>query len=127
MIKILIADALSVKTIDQLNEIPEFEIVEKTIPPADSSSSELKDIDAVIAPATTQWPPAVLENAVNLKIIILTGGGSDSMNTQMPKLKNITIRRIPCSTAPCAQAAKNDKQGRQEAEVITILKEFFNV
>ncbi len=126
MIRILIADLLPAKTIDQLNEIPEFEIIERTDPPADAIAGEINAVDAVIAPATTPWPPATLENAVNLKIIILTGGGPDALESQLAGKTNITVRRVQGPSTPALGAAAK-KHDRQESEVIQILKDFFNV
>jgi phosphoglycerate dehydrogenase-like enzyme len=127
MIRILIADLLPARTIDQLNEIPEFEIIDRSAAPAGHSMAiEISDVDAVIAPAATLWPPAVLENAANLKIVILTGAGPDALDRQMPGQKNVTIRRVHGSATHAPE--DTSKQGeRRESEVIAILKDFFNV
>jgi D-3-phosphoglycerate dehydrogenase len=127
MIRILIADDLSTKTIDKLNEIPEFEIIEKTNLSQEICAAEIKNIDAMVVSGSTLLPAAVLKGAVNLKIIIVTGGGSNHVDTAMTLRKNIEVRNTPplaMSPTGTATAENHESEG---AEVIAVLKDFFNV
>jgi D-3-phosphoglycerate dehydrogenase len=122
MIKILIADDLSTRTIDKLNEIPEFEIIEKTNLSLEKLATEIKNVEAVVLNGTTLLTSAILKNAVNLKIIVLTGSGSDHAHTEMARGKNIEVRCVPLLSSATAE-----NQERNGMDVIVILKDFFNV
>jgi phosphoglycerate dehydrogenase-like enzyme len=127
MIRILITDPLPGQIIDQLNEIPEFEVVERSASPVERPIAEdIRDADAVITPATTSWPPTALENAVNLKVIVLTGAGPAAPAAPLAGGKNITVRRIHGSPPPGRKSRGGTRELR-ESEVIAILKDFFNV
>ena len=127
MIRILIADDLSTGTIDKLNEIPEFEIIEKTNLSPEKLATEIKNVDAVVMSGATLLTSAILEGAFNLKIIVLTGGGSNHVDTTMARRKNIEIRNTPLfpTSQACTSTAEN--QERDGLDVIAILKDFFNV
>ena len=116
MIRILVAVDLGFRTMDRLNEIPEFEIIENSDLPGKQVAAEIADVDAVIAGTMSQLPPALLAGAVGLKIIILNGGKPDPMDTAKANQKHIEIRTA---------AAEN--QGHEGSDVIAILKDFFNV
>ncbi len=126
MIKILIFEELGSETFDKLNEIPEFEIIENATLIPENFASEIKNVDAVIINAMSQLPPAVLASATSLKIIILTGGEANHMDTEMAKQKNIEIHCIPLVPGSTPTPAA-EKHGREELAVIAILKDFFNV
>jgi lactate dehydrogenase-like 2-hydroxyacid dehydrogenase len=108
---------LSSRIIDKLNEIPEFEISEKTNLTPEQLATEIKNVDAVIMSGTTLMTSAILKDTVNLKIIILTGEGPNHVDTTMARRKKIEIRNT--------QLAEN--QERESLDVIVILKDFFNV
>jgi phosphoglycerate dehydrogenase-like enzyme len=127
MIRILIADDLSTRAIEQLNEIPEFEILENATLIPENLASEIKNIDAVITSGMSQLPPAVLASAVSLKIIILTGGSPNHMDPALANKKNIEIRAIPQFSGSSVRTATAEDQEREGSEVIAILKDFFNV
>lgn len=122
MIRILIADDLSTRIIDKLNEIPEFEIIEKTNLIPEKLATEIKNVDAVVVSSTTLLTSAILKGAVNLKVIVLTGDGPNHVDTMMASRKNIEIRNTPPSPASAAE-----NQEREGLDVIAILKDFFNV
>ena len=122
MIRILIADDLSTRIIDKLNEIPEFEIIEKTNFIPEKLATEIKNVDAVVVNSTTLLTSVILKGAVNLKIIVLTGSGPNHVDTTMARRKNIEIRNTPPSPASAAE-----NQEREGLDVIAILKDFFNV
>jgi phosphoglycerate dehydrogenase-like enzyme len=117
MIKILIADDLSTGTIDKLNEIPEFEITEKANFTSKKFASEIKNVEALVVSGATLLTSAILESAVNLKIIVLIGAGPTNVDTTMASLKNIEIRNTRFT----------ENQEQVGLNVIAILKEFFNV
>jgi phosphoglycerate dehydrogenase-like enzyme len=127
MIRILIADDLSTRAIERLNEIPEFEIIENATVIPEKLASEIKNIDAVITSGMSQLPPAILACAVGLKIVILTGGGANHKETALANKKNIVIRSIPLLPGSSARSATAENQEREGSEVIAILKDFFNV
>jgi hypothetical protein len=124
MIRILIAEPLSAHTIDKLNEIPEFEIIEKTFPTTQKLAAEIKNVDALVASKALRLSSAIPAGAAGLKIIILTGGGPNPMETELAKQKNIEIRSTTSFPAPADGAGSQDREG---LEVIAILKDFFNV
>jgi phosphoglycerate dehydrogenase-like enzyme len=127
MIRILIADDLSTRTIDRLNEIPEFEISENTDPGRENFATEIKNVDALVVSGTTLLPAALLESAANLKIIIAAGDGSNHVDRPTALRKNIevrTTRPLPAATAGASDAEKHEFEG---SDVIAILKDFFNV
>jgi phosphoglycerate dehydrogenase-like enzyme len=124
MIRILIADDLSTRTIDKLNEIPEFEITEKTNLSPEDLATEIKNVDALVVSNKTLLPTAILKSAVNLKIIILTGAGPIHVDTATARRENIEIRNTPLVPA-CTANAENKEH--EELDVIVILKDFFNV
>lgn len=117
MITILITDNLSTRTIDKLNEIPEFEISEKTNLTPEQFSTEIENIDALIISPTTLLTSAILKDAVNLKIIVLTGDGPNLVDSAMARRNNVEIRITP----------NDENQERHGLHVIAILKDFFNV
>ena len=117
MIRILITGDWSTKTIDRLNEIPEFEIIEKTNITREKLLTEIKNMDAVIVRGASQLTPAILKDAVNLKIIVLSGKGSNHEDTVLAGQNKIEIRHTP----------PGENQEQEGLDVITILKDFFNV
>jgi D-3-phosphoglycerate dehydrogenase len=127
MIRILIADDLSARIIDRLNEIPEFEIIEKTSLIPEKFATEIKNIDAVVMSGATPLTPAILQDAANLKIIVLTGSGPNHLDAAMALRKNIEIRNTQPFTESHSCAATASSQEREGSDAIAILKDFFNV
>lgn len=127
MIRILIADELSTRIIDKLNEIPEFEIIEKANLTAEKLATEIKNVDAVVVTDATPLTSAILKGAVNLKIIVQTGNGPSLVDAAMARRNNIEIRSaplLPISQSGTANAANQESEG---VDVTAILKDFFNV
>ncbi|MCX6553718.1 MAG: hypothetical protein NTZ12_01690 [Candidatus Aminicenantes bacterium] len=123
MIRILITNALSAKTIDKLNEIPEFEISEETNLSRENFKIEMKNVDAVVVSGTTPLSAAVLKNAENLKLIIVCGGRSDLVDPALARRQGkIEVRAT--QPVPAAAAAGSEQEG---LDVMAILKDFFNV
>lgn len=127
MIRILIADDLSTKTIDRLNEIPEFEISENTETGRENFAAEIKNVDALVMSGAILLPAALLESAVNLKIIIVAGDGSDHVDRVTAQRKNIEVRTTRLSPAANAGVSAAEKRELEGSDVIAILKDFFNV
>jgi phosphoglycerate dehydrogenase-like enzyme len=128
MIRILIADDLSTRTVDKLNEIPEFEISENTDPGRGNFAAEIKNVDALVGSGAILLPAAFLESAVNLKIIIVTGGADLADSTMaMARRKNIEVHSTRLSPAATAGASAAEKRELEGSDVIAILKDFFNV
>ena len=127
MIRILIADDLNTRIIDKLNEIPEFEIIVKTNLVPENFATEIKNVDAVVVSDTTPLTSSILKDVVNLKIIVQTGNGPKQVDTAMARRKNIEIRNTPLLPAShsCTSTAAN--QASEELDIISILKDFFNV
>ena len=117
MIRILITGDWSSKTIDRLNEIPEFEIIEKANTTREKLFAEIKNMDAVIVRGASPLTPAMLKDAANLKIIVLTGKGSSHEDTVLAGRNKIEIRHTP----------PGENQEQEGLDVIAILKDFFNV
>ena len=92
-----------------------------------NSPAEIKNVDAVVVSGSTPLTSAILKGAVNLKIIVLTGGGPNHVDTEMARRKNIEIRNTPLfpTAHSCTSTAEN--QEREGLDVIAILKDFFNV
>jgi phosphoglycerate dehydrogenase-like enzyme len=127
MIRILIADELNTRTIDKLNEIPEFEIIEKKNLIPENLATEIKNVDAMVMSGTTQLLSAILKSAVTLKIIVLTGCGPNHADAAAARLKNIEIRSTPLLLAQQVDAQTAKTREREGVDVIAILKDFFNV
>jgi len=127
MIRILIADDLSTKTIDRLNEIPEFEISENAETGRENFAAEIKNVDALVVSAATLLPAPLLESAANLKIIIVAGDGSDHVDRATAQRKNIEVRTTRLSPAATAGVSAAEKRELEGSDVIAILKDFFNV
>lgn len=128
MIRILITEALSANTIEKLNEIPEFEIIEKTASMPEDLITEISNIDALVSSGAVALPAAVLAAAVNLKIMIPIGGEANHMDTAQARQKNIEIRSIKQFPPPAVGGvASAEGKNREGLEMIAILKDFFNV
>ena len=127
MIRILIADKLSPSTIDKLNEITEFEIIEKANLTPGKLATEIKNVEAVVVSGKTRLTATILKGAGNLKIIVLDSNRRDNVDTAMARRKNIEIREIQQLSTSRSSTPAAKKQGREGVDVIAILKDFFNV
>jgi len=110
MIRILVAERLNAKTLDLLNEIPEFEINEKTgLSPA-QLLAEIQNADAMIAGASLALGDDIFKQGGDLKLVVRCGQGSGPLDRQAAQRHGVEIRE--------------DAAGQ---ETIAILKDFFNV
>lgn len=99
MIKVLIADKLSRRIVELLEEIPEFEIDEKHDLNPDELKKEIKNYDAVIIKNAARLTAEIQEEAQNLKIIVKAGIGLDNVDTNFARTKNIEVRITPFAAA----------------------------
>lgn len=99
MIRILIADPLSPKAIEQLNEIAEFEVVEKTEMREGDLSEEIRNVEAVVVRNATKLTRDIIQNAPKLKIIVRVGIRLDNVDTEYAKTRNIAVRNTPLATS----------------------------
>jgi len=124
MIRILIADRLNAKTIDLLNEISEFEIIEKPGLTSAQLLEEIKNADAMIIGGSMALNAETLSRSGDLKLIVRSSDGSGPIDAAAAQGKNIEIR-----TAVGPDTAQPGKKIEEtiEIDVVAILKEFFNV
>jgi phosphoglycerate dehydrogenase-like enzyme len=113
MIRILVATSLSPKAIDQLNEIPEFEISERAGLTSERLRDEIRSADALVIGDSPVVTAEVLEAGADLKLIV-SSGPSGSVDEAAARRQRVEVRRIP---------------GAREADAgaIAVLKDFFNV
>jgi phosphoglycerate dehydrogenase-like enzyme len=124
MIRILIVDRLSLRALDQLNEIPEFEISEKSgLFPA-QLPEEIKNADALVISGSVPLTAELLKNGVDLKLIVRSSDVSGPVDEASARRQNIEIRTALGHGAPRAAEKAQDEIGD---DVIAILKDFFNV
>jgi phosphoglycerate dehydrogenase-like enzyme len=124
MIRILIADRLQSQTIDLLNEISEFEIIEKPGLTSTQLQEEIKNADALIISGSMPLSEEILNQGGDLKLIVRSSGVSGPIDTAAAQGKNIEIRTaVGHNTAQLG----NKMEETIEIDVIAILKEFFNV
>ena len=120
MIRILVADQLSPKALDLLNEIPEFEINERTGLSSAQLLEEIKNADALIVGGSLPLTAEILNRGGDLKLIVRSSDVSGPIDAEAARGRNIEIR-----TAVGHDTAENrDEVG---SDVIAILKDFFNV
>jgi len=117
MIRVLIAERLQPKVLDLLNEIPEFEISEKTGLAPEQLLEEIKGADAMIAGGSLPLGEEIFKQAGSLKLVILSGPGP--RNKQAAQRHGIEIRSVAAVGGNARDAAG--------LETIAILKDFFNV
>jgi len=99
LIKVLIADNLSQRVIEQLKEIPEFDIdVKPGITPGELQK-EISLYEAVILMNDTQLRGEILAFAENLKIIVQGGIGCENIDIDFALSKNIEVRNTPFATS----------------------------
>lgn len=124
MIRILVADRLSPEALDLLNEIPEFEINEKTGLTGAQLREEIKNADALIISGAVPLTEEIFGQGGDLKLIVRSSDVSGPVDEAAARRMNIEIR-----TAVGHQPAQPGKQIEEtvESDAIAILKEFFNV
>jgi len=99
MIRILAADPLNAQALEQLSEIPEFEVVEKLGLSPDELACELPQYEAVIVRSATQLSREVLAPAKKLRLIVRVGIGLDNIAMDYARARGIEVRNTPAATA----------------------------
>jgi D-3-phosphoglycerate dehydrogenase len=101
LIKVLLADTLSQRVVELLNEIPELEIIVKSGMALDQLKDEIKHVDALVVSgaSTLEINQDILENADNLKIIVKTGIGLENIDVDFAHTRNIEVKHTPFATA----------------------------
>ena len=124
MIRILVADRLSPRALDLLNEIPEFEVSEKTGLSSAQLPEEIKNADALVISGSLPLTKELLGSRGDLKLIVRCGDVSGAVDAAAARRQNIEIRAtLGHGASPAAEKAQ-DAIG---VDVISILKDFFNV
>lgn len=113
MIRILVIASLSPRTIDLLNEIPEFEISERTGLDSEQLRIEIRGADALISGGSPGVTAEVLEAGADLKLVV-SSGPSAGVDEAAARRRHVEVRRIPGGR-------------RADAQAIAVLKDFFNV
>jgi len=119
MIRVLIAERLQPRILDLLNEIPEFEISEKTGLAPEQLLEEIKSADAMIAGGSLPLGEEIFKQAGGLKLVIRSGTGPGPLDRQAAQRHGIEIRSVAAAGGNTGDAAG--------LETIAILKDFFNV
>lgn len=99
MIKLLLTDALSQRVVEQLNEIPEFEIVVRTGLNSDQLMEEIKTYEAVLISGSIKLNKEILIEARHLKLIVKAGIGLDNIDVEFARSRNIEVRDTPFAAA----------------------------
>lgn len=124
MIRILVVDRLHPKTLDLLNEIPEFEISDRSgLSPA-QLPEEIKNADALIISGALPLTAEILKSSNDLKLIVRSGDISAPVDVEAARSRNIEVRTAVGHVTARAAGKTMDEVG---TDVIAILKDFFNV
>lgn len=99
MIRLLITDKLSLRIVESLKEIPDFDIVEKTAMTAAELEREIQNCEAVVVRSATRLSADILARADNLRLIVRAGIGLDNVDVDYAKSKNIEVRNTPFATS----------------------------
>lgn len=94
MIKLLLADSLSQKTLELLREIPEFEIRSKPGLDREQLRLELRETDALVIRGAC-LDRELLQEATNLKLIVRAGNDTDHIDSEFALSRNIEVRNTP--------------------------------
>lgn len=101
MIKVLLADKISQKAIERLNEIPEFEIIDGTGIHLNRLKEELSLCEALVLSGASdiQLSAKELAEARQLKIIIKTVMGVSNIDLDYARSRNIEVKNTPLATS----------------------------
>jgi D-3-phosphoglycerate dehydrogenase len=124
MIRILISEPLSAKAGERLNEIPEFDIVQKTDLTPEQLAAEIKNVEALVISGSAALPQALPNGCGKLKLIVCLGGRLDPAQAEAARRNRIEIR---ATQAPGGKLNSEAERERSGLDVIAILKDFFNV
>jgi D-3-phosphoglycerate dehydrogenase len=99
LIKLLLAETLSQKVVERLNEIPEFQIVVKPGMNTHQLKEEIKDYEAVVVCGTAILNKEILQSAKQLKIVVKAGIELDNIDIEFARSRNIEVRNTPFAAA----------------------------
>jgi len=108
MIRILVAFPLDPNVLDQLNEIPEFEISANPGLTPEQLLDEIRGADALLCGGSPVVSAPVLAAASDLKLIV-NNGAADAVDMEAAQRGRIEVRHI------------------NEEGTVAVLKDFFNV
>lgn len=95
--KVIVADAINQKGIDNLKEVAE--VVVDTEITQEELINTIEEYDAIIIRSRTKVTREVIENAKNLKIIARAGVGVDNVDVEAATEKGIMVVNAPESTS----------------------------
>lgn len=95
--KVLIADQINQKGIEELEEVAE--VVARTDITPEELVSDIKDFDAIVVRSRTQVTREVIEAAPALKIIARAGVGVDNVDVEAATEKGVMVVNAPESTS----------------------------
>jgi len=99
MTRILIADSLDKEAIEQLKQVPGFEVVVKTGLTEPELVSLIPDFEVVVVRSATKITRPVIEAGKNLKLIIRAGIGLDNIDTAAAREKGVEVANTPAATS----------------------------
>ncbi len=108
MIRILVAFPLDPKAIDQLNEIPEFEINAKSGLTPEQLLDEIRGTEALVSGGSPAVSASVLAAAADLKLIV-NNGAPGTVDAEAARQRRIEVRSVA------------------QDGTVAVLKDFFNV
>ncbi|MEN6329810.1 MAG: NAD(P)-dependent oxidoreductase, partial [Methanobacteriaceae archaeon] len=95
--KVLIADQINQKGIEELEEVAE--VVARTDITPEELVSDIKDFDAIVVRSRTKVTREVIEAAPLLKIIARAGVGVDNVDVEAATEKGVMVVNAPESTS----------------------------
>jgi D-3-phosphoglycerate dehydrogenase / 2-oxoglutarate reductase len=99
MIRVMIADPISLKAIEKLNEIPEIDLLHFDSRHIPTLPDEIRQIDALVTGGTAVPTRDFFAQAERLKLIVCTTPGPSQVITEMAAHFNFEIRYTPAATA----------------------------
>lgn len=99
MRKILVADLLNKKAMEELEVIKNFEVVVKTGMKEDELCQTIPPFESIIVRSATKVTRKVIESAQNLKIIVRAGIGLDNIDVKAAEEKGIKVANTPTATS----------------------------
>lgn len=107
MIRVLVTAPLTAETIDQLNAVPEFDVVFRPELAAGELAGELAGVEALVCADPRALERQALDAAADLKLVIVCGGAA---------------RELPPALGRGAEVRRSDGG----LSTLALLKDFFN-
>ncbi len=99
MIRILVADSLSPRAIEKINEIAEFEVIERTgLSPAELTR-ELSAVEAVVIRGRTSLSAESIAAASHLQLIVRAGTDLSGIDLGAAAQRFIEVRHTPLASS----------------------------